>query len=253
MRRRRRDHLERALLGEPPERRKEPALARREVGAHVLVEPDPEIGDRDGAVVPERREMDAVLAGRGPALLEIGVETGPEARVRELLAEDGRHADGRLERDPAVDEPLGGPQERHVRLGGRLVEPVRAVRPRPVPEDVRQVSVQNEDERRRRPHEGRRFYAAWNRPRRAQATTLRVMSLNGIARSSACPPPRITTMFCAGIFCQSPPSESGSEQTIVAGPSLPGRPSGRRRLRRRTACRGSPRGSRASAAASHSA
>ncbi len=29
-------------------------------------------------------------------------------------------------------------------------------------------------------------------------------------------------MFCAGIFCQSPSAESGSEHTSVAAPSLPG-------------------------------
>ena len=224
VRRGRRDHLERALLGEPSKRRKEPALPRREVGAHLLVEPDPEVRDGDGAVVAERRELDAVLAGRGRALLEVAVECGAEARVRELLAEDGRHPDRRLERDAAVDETLGGSQERDVRFRGRLEEPVCAVRPRAVPENVREVPVQDEDERRRRSHQGRRFYAARGRLRPAQATTLRVMSLNGIARSSAWPPPRMTTMFCAGTFCQSPPSESGSEHTTVAAPSLPGSP-----------------------------
>ena len=159
----RRDHLERAAVGEPAEGREESAVPRGEVGARLLVEARPELRHGHGRRVALRAERRDVGARRGGPLREVGVEAGAEARVRELLAEDGRHPDRRLERHAAVEEPLARPQEREVRLGGGFVEPVRAVRPRAVSEDVGDVPVQDEDERGRRSHEGRRFYAARTR------------------------------------------------------------------------------------------
>src|SRR5881409_3036216 len=71
-----------------------------------------------------------------------------ELRRGELLREDRGEVDRPLGRDTVGDEAMGRFEQRQVALERRLAEPIAAVRPPPVIEHHREVSVQNQRERR---------------------------------------------------------------------------------------------------------
>ena len=154
VRRRAADRLEDAEVGERTKRRNDPRAPTPEVLEEAVVEVPPIRRDRRSVRFPLLAEPGAVLVGGVSPLGEVGRETLGEARVLELLAEDGRQADGRLQRNAVRHEVLGRAEEREVALGGGLVEPVGAVGPDAVSENVGDVAVEDEDEARRRRHPG---------------------------------------------------------------------------------------------------
>src|SRR5207249_284923 len=98
-------------------------------------------------ILPEIRQSQLVhlafvaelllIGDSGPYLLfQIIVEFGLEIRIGELFGENGGESEGDVRRDAFGDEPIKHVQQRNVGLGGALRQPVHAVRPASMREDV---------------------------------------------------------------------------------------------------------------------
>ena len=145
VRRRRGDRFDPPRLRQPGERGDEVPAESVEEREPLFIVGAPGARERLGFVaVP--RELARVAPRRPEPVRHVPAERAREARVAQLLAEDRRQADRRLPRDPLGVELTGGGDEREVRLGRRLVQPVGSVRPDPVAEDRRHVAVEDEDE-----------------------------------------------------------------------------------------------------------
>ena len=78
--------------------------------------------------------------------LEVVGELRDEDRVRELLEQDGREIEVAVEADVVALEIFEHAQQRQIGLGGGFVEPLHAMRPGAVVDDVGQMRVQGEGE-----------------------------------------------------------------------------------------------------------
>ena len=78
--------------------------------------------------------------------LEVFRELRLEDRMRELLEQDRRQIDVRLEVNAFAFELADDAQQRQVRFGGGFTQPFQTVRPRAVVHHVRQVRVQGESD-----------------------------------------------------------------------------------------------------------
>jgi hypothetical protein len=95
------------------------------------------------------RERGGGLVTGGEALSEEGFHLGAERRTGELAGEHGREADRDRRGHPLVAQAPQGLQQRQIAVEHCLTDPVAAVRPAPVVEDVRKMAVKREDEIRR--------------------------------------------------------------------------------------------------------
>ena len=122
---------------------------------------------------PERRRC--FVAG-GQALGEERLHFAGEGGTRQLVREHRREADRQGGRGPLGGQLLEPLQEREIRVQRRLAQPVAAVGPAAVIEDVRQVTVEREDELHRVPGQvdadrtasARRYRAKYSSPERCQ-------------------------------------------------------------------------------------
>ena len=89
-------------------------------------------------------EEGLVFAGGDDLALEVAGELGEEDGVRELLEQDGREIDIELERDAVAVEIVEHAQQRQIGFGGGFMEPLDAMRPGAVVDDVGQMGVQSD-------------------------------------------------------------------------------------------------------------
>ena len=80
------------------------------------------------------------------SLFEKSLHFGDEHRARELIREHGGEADGNGGRYGISRQATQDFQERQIGIESGLTDPVAAVRPAPMVQDVRQMTVQREDE-----------------------------------------------------------------------------------------------------------
>ncbi len=92
-------------------------------------------------------EVGLVLAGGDDLALDVLGELGLEDRVGELLQQDGREVQIAVQADAIGLQPAQDAQQRQVGLGGGFVQPLHAVRPGAVVDDVGQMSVQRKGEK----------------------------------------------------------------------------------------------------------
>ena len=78
---------------------------------------------------------------------EVVGELGDEDGVRELLEQDGREIEVAVEADAVALEIVEHAEEGEIGLGGGFVQPLHAVRPGAVVDDVRQMRVQGEGQK----------------------------------------------------------------------------------------------------------
>ena len=134
-------------------RRFEGAESGHQVAVHRL-EQAPQPGE---ALPPVRHQRQQVRVGRlgerrrrlvtgGEALLEERLHLPDERRTGELVREHGREPDRHGGGRGLVAELSEDLQQRQVGVERRLADPIAAVRPSAVVEDVRQVAVQRQDE-----------------------------------------------------------------------------------------------------------
>jgi hypothetical protein len=78
------------------------------------------------------------------ALPEVQLQVLQHVSVGQLLAEDGREADGEAVRTALFGQVVKSDQEGEVGIGGSFMEPLFAVRPAASAATVRQVAVEDE-------------------------------------------------------------------------------------------------------------
>ncbi len=110
----------------------------------------PEAGGFGVLMLAHAVEVGFVFAGGGDFSLEVARELGDEDGVGELLEQDGRKIEVAVEGDAVALKTAEDAQEREVGFGGGFQEPLHAVGPGAVIDDVREVSVQGEREKARR-------------------------------------------------------------------------------------------------------
>ncbi len=103
-----------------------------------------EIGHVGLALPLEVRLIGAALVD---AVLEVPLEARLKILMGKLLQQHGRQADRRVGHRTEIIAFVDHRQERQVGFGGGLVEPILAVRPNPVAQDVRQMTVQHQAHR----------------------------------------------------------------------------------------------------------
>ena len=91
-------------------------------------------------------EVFAVAVGPLHAVGQVALEALLEVLVRQLLQQHRRQADDEVRAGVEEHALVDHRQDRQVGFGGGLVEPVLAVRPDAVAQDVGQVTVQHETE-----------------------------------------------------------------------------------------------------------
>ena len=89
-------------------------------------------------------EEGLVLAGGGDFALEVLGEFGAEDGVRELLQQDGREIEIEVGGNAVALEVVEHAQQRQVGFGGSFEQPLHAMRPAAVVDDVGQVGVQSD-------------------------------------------------------------------------------------------------------------
>ena len=92
-------------------------------------------------------EEGLVFAGGDDLAVEVVGKFGDEDRVRELLEQDGREIKIAVEADLVALEIFQHAKERKIGFGGCFVEPLHAVRPGAVVDDIGQMRVQGEGEK----------------------------------------------------------------------------------------------------------
>ncbi len=138
------DDLDHAAVGEAAEASDDVAVVGFELLESVGEEALPEAGGLGEAVLAHGEEDGFVLASGDDFALEIAGEFGTEDGVRELLEEDGREIEIEVERNVVVVEAVEHTQQREVGFGGSFEEPLDAMRPAAVVDDVGQMGVQGE-------------------------------------------------------------------------------------------------------------
>ncbi len=108
-------------------------------------------------------EEGLVFAGGDDLAVEVVGELGDEDGVGELLEKDGREIEVAVEADAVALEVFEDAEEREIGFGGGFVEPLHAVRPGAVIDDVGQVRVQGEGEK--------SCWAVWPMPSSRQSTS----------------------------------------------------------------------------------
>ena len=112
------------------------------VGEEVL----PEAGGLGVVRFADGDEVGLVFAGGDDLALEVVGELGAEDGVGELLEEDGGEIEVAVERDAVALEVAEDAEQRKVGFGGGFVEPLDAMRPGAVVDDIGQVGVQRQGE-----------------------------------------------------------------------------------------------------------
>jgi hypothetical protein len=146
VRRRGPDDLDPATRLEVAEYGNDVAVDRPEERAQAREALAPVVDERNemrvAGLLERRRRFVAVVE----ALLEVQLELSAKRVARQLIREHGREPDGhgrgdafRIERPERLDE-------REIRIDRRLGDPVAAVRPASVIQDVREVAMEREDE-----------------------------------------------------------------------------------------------------------
>ena len=92
-------------------------------------------------------EEGLVFAGGDDFAVEVVGELGDEDGVGELLEQDGREIEVAVEADVVALEVFEHAEEREIGFGGGFVEPLHAVGPGAVIDDVGQMRVQGEGEK----------------------------------------------------------------------------------------------------------
>ncbi len=141
-----RHHFDVARGLEPREGRDQIAPLLMEPGQQSPEPRLPEVHQRQERAVARLRKLAPSLVAGGQPLRDVGLELRSEERIGELVGQDRRDGDG--ERRPhAARGQLGHLlDQREVGVERRLAQPVAAVRPAAVAQDVREVAVQREDE-----------------------------------------------------------------------------------------------------------
>lgn len=85
--------------------------------------------------------LDGVVDFRLAVMLEFILECG----VLQLLGQDRRDVHGPARADSLVQQPIQSVEQRQVTLGGRLIDPIRAMRGLPVTQNIRHVRMQTQD------------------------------------------------------------------------------------------------------------
>ena len=140
-----------------------PALLQRpkrrdDVATEVVKEPAqagqplaPELHQRDQMLLAGRGERHPGLVAGHEPLGEERLHLADEGRTHQLIRQDRRDADGERRGHSLGLQGAQLLDQRQVGVERGLAEPVAAVRPAPVVEDLGQVTVQREDEVHRRP------------------------------------------------------------------------------------------------------
>src|SRR6266705_2788105 len=168
VRRRRSDDLEASLLLEAAERRDQVPVDRPEQRLQAIEARPPEFHERQQGGVAARRQRRRSLVARGQALGEERVHLARERGARQLVREHRRESDRHGRRRAfggELREPLQQ-RERGVERG--FTQPVAAVRPAAMIEDVREVTVEREYEVHHRTASARRYSARYCSPERSQ-------------------------------------------------------------------------------------
>ena len=107
----------------------------------------PEAGGLGEVVVAGLDEEGLVLARGDDLAGEVVGELGDEDGVGELLEQDGGEIEVAVEADAVALEVAEHAEQREVGFGGGFVQPLHAVRPGAVVDDVGQMRVQGEGEK----------------------------------------------------------------------------------------------------------
>jgi hypothetical protein len=138
------DDLDQADVVEVAEALDDVAAEGVEVVERLGEEAVPEAGGLGEVGVAGLDEVGLVFAGGDDLAGEVVGELGDEDGVGELLEQDGREIEVAVEGDAVALEVAEDAQEREVGFGGGFVQPLHAVRPGAVVDDVGQVGVQRE-------------------------------------------------------------------------------------------------------------
>ena len=141
------DDVDEADLVEVAEAADDVAVEGVEVVEGLGEEAVPEAGGLGEVMVAGLGEEGLVFAGGGDLAGEVAGELGDEDGVGELLEQDGGEIEVAVEADAVALEVGEHAEEREVGFGGGFVEPLDAVRPGAVVDDVGQVRVQSEGEK----------------------------------------------------------------------------------------------------------
>lgn len=140
------DDLENAAVGEGAEAGSDVAVQCFELLEGIGEEALPEARGLGVDVLADGEEEGLVFAGGGDFAVEIAGEFGTEDRVRELLEKDGREIEIAVEWDVVFIEAIECAQQREVGFGGCFEEPLDAMWPAAVVDDVGQMRVERNGE-----------------------------------------------------------------------------------------------------------
>ena len=141
------DELDEADVVEVAEGGDDVAVEALEVFERLGEETMPEAGGLGEVMVAGLDEEGLVLGGGDDLASDVAGELGDEGGVGELLEEDGREIEVAVEADVVALEIGEHAEERKIGLGCGFEEPLHAVWPGAVVDDVRQMRVQGEVEK----------------------------------------------------------------------------------------------------------
>ena len=117
-------------------------------------------------------EEGLVFAGGDDLAVEVVGEFGDEDGMRELLEKDGGEIEVAVETDLVALEIFEDAEEREVGFGGGFVEPLHAMRPGAVIDDVGQMRVQGEGEK--------SCWAVWPMPSSRRAPQMEIFGRGSV-------------------------------------------------------------------------
>ena len=141
------DDLDEALVVEVAEALDDVAVERLEVADGIGETLAPEAGGLGVAGFAHRGEVGFIFAGGDDLALDVLGELGFEDGMGKLFEQDGRQVEVAVEGDAVALEIAEDAEQRQVGLGGSFMEPLNAMWPGSVVDDVRQVGVQGEIEK----------------------------------------------------------------------------------------------------------
>ena len=165
---RRSDDLEAAPLLEAPEGGDQVRVDRPEQRLQAVEPRLPERDQRHDARLAGRGQLRRGLVAGGKALGEEGVHLAREGRARQLVRQHRRESDCHRRRGSLGGELLEPLQEREIRVQRGLAQPVAAVRPAPVIQDVGEMTMEGEDEVHHSSASARRYRARYCSAERSQ-------------------------------------------------------------------------------------
>jgi len=143
------DDLEQAFVVEVAEAADDVAREVVELIEGFAEEALPEAGGFGVLMFAHAVEVGFVFAGGGDFALDVARELGDEDGVGELLEQNGREIEIAVEGDAVTLKTAEDAQEREVGFGSGFKEPLHAVGPGAVIDDVGKVRVQREREKAR--------------------------------------------------------------------------------------------------------